>query len=56
MGVGDYLARPPMRDKFMFWTYMSSNAAAGAVSRKSMNSYEPLEPRTVSFESIKIPE
>jgi len=32
---------------------MSSNAAAGAVSRKSMNSYEPLEPRTLIFWSIE---
>ena len=33
-----YLARPPYRDRFTFSLYMSSNAAAGAVSRKSIAS------------------
>lgn len=41
-----HLARPPYSDRFTFSLYMSSNAAAGAVSRKSIASYEPLEPRT----------
>ena len=33
-----YLARPPYSDRFTFSLYMSSNAAAGAVSRKSIAS------------------
>lgn len=41
-----HLARPPYSDRFTFSLYMSSNAAAGAFSRKSIASYEPLEPRT----------
>ena len=44
--VMPHLARPPYSDRFTFSLYMSSNAAAGAVSRKSIASYEPLEPRT----------
>ena len=33
-----HLARPPYSDRFTFSLYISSNAAAGAVSRKSMAS------------------
>jgi hypothetical protein len=46
-----YLARPPVVEPSVLLVYMSSNAAAGAVSRKSMNSYDPLG----AFTSINPP-
>ena len=49
--AGSYLAKPPKRERSVLLLYMSWNAAAGAVSRKSIKVYVPLLPRT----SIKPP-